>query len=220
LAVALILAAGRGERLGVDGPKALVELAGKPLLQWSVDALRRVASIQSIVVALPEGASAPVGTVGVRGGAVRSESVRLALQAAAGARDSDLVLVHDAARPLLTPALAERVLAGVDAGSDAAIAASPVTDTVKRVGRDRYVLETLDRSELCAVQTPQAFRRSVLERALDVPAEILATATDDAWLVERMGGSVAVVEAPRENLKITTALDLAVAELLLSRGPA
>jgi 2-C-methyl-D-erythritol 4-phosphate cytidylyltransferase len=220
LAVALIVAAGRGERLGVDGPKALVELGGKPLLQWSVDALRRVASIQSIVVALPDGASAPERTVGVRGGAVRSESVRLALQAAAGVRDSDLVLVHDAARPLLTPALAERVLAAVDAGSDAAIAASPVTDTVKRVGQDRYVLETLDRSELCAVQTPQAFRCSVLERALDVPAEILASATDDAWLVERIGGSVAVVDAPRENLKITTALDLAVAELLLARRPA
>ncbi|HEY2767546.1 MAG TPA: 2-C-methyl-D-erythritol 4-phosphate cytidylyltransferase [Solirubrobacteraceae bacterium] len=235
MAVALIVAAGRGERLGVEGPKALVELAGRPLLQWSVDALRTVAAVKRIVVALPAGASAPEGTIGVPGGAVRSESVRLALRAAGAGPDSEPVLVHDAARPLLTPELAMRVLAAVDgvpdageAGSsaavktapDAAIAAAAVTDTVKRAGHDRRVLETLDRSELWAVQTPQVFRRGALERALDVSDEVLASATDDAWLIERMGGSVVVVEAPRENLKVTTALDLAVAELLLARRPA
>jgi 2-C-methyl-D-erythritol 4-phosphate cytidylyltransferase len=243
LAVALIVAAGRGERLGAERPKALVELAGRSLLQWSVDALRSVPSIQRIVVALPAGVSAPAGTIGVEGGAVRSQSVRLALAAAGGGTEADLVLVHDAARPLLTPALAERVLAAVgDAGGgrgsdgasesrggrergggagtervDAAIAAAPMTDTVKRVGRDRRVLATLDRSELWAVQTPQVFRRAALERALDVSAEVLAQATDDAWLIERAGGAVAVVEAPRENLKITTELDLRVAEMLLAR---
>ncbi len=241
MAVALIVAAGRGERLGADAPKALVELAGRSLLQRSVDALRAVPAIQQIVVALPAGVSAPAGTTGVAGGAVRSESVRLALAAAGDGRGSDLVLVHDAARPLLTPELAERVLAAVaeerdreasrGKGSgerggevsnrvDAAIAAAPVTDTVKRAGSDRRVRETLDRSELWAVQTPQVFRRAALERALDVSAEVLAQATDDAWLIERAGGAVVVVEAPRENLKITTALDLAMAELLLAREPA
>jgi 2-C-methyl-D-erythritol 4-phosphate cytidylyltransferase len=220
MTVALIVAAGKGERLGGDGPKALVPLAGSPLLQWSVDALRSVSSIERIVVALPPGVSAPEGTLGVPGGAVRSESVRLAL-AAAG--PGDPVLVHDAARPLLTPELAERVIAGALAeGVDAAIAAAPVTDTVKRVGErgeegDGAVLETLDRSRLWAVQTPQVFRRAALEHALDVPDEVLAQATDDAWLVERAGGRVVVVEAPRENLKVTTPLDLALAELLIDR---
>ncbi len=220
MTVALIVAAGKGERLGGDGPKALVPLAGSPLLQWSVDALRSVSSIERIVVALPPGVSAPEGTLGVPGGAVRSESVRLAL-AAAG--PGDPVLVHDAARPLLTPELAERVIAGALAeGVDAAIAAAPVTDTVKRVGErgeegDGAVLETLDRSRLWAVQTPQVFRRAALEHALDVPEEVLAQATDDAWLVERAGGRVVVVEAPRENLKVTTPLDLALAELLIDR---
>ncbi len=213
--VALIVAAGRGERLGAGAPKALAELAGRPLLQWSVDALCAVPAIERIVVALPPGASAPAGTIGVPGGAVRSESVRLAL-AAAG--PGDPVLVHDAARPLLTRELAERTIAAaLGDGVDAAIAAAPVTDTVKRVGEGRAVLETLDRSDLWAVQTPQVFRRAALERALDVPDEVLAQATDDAWLVERAGGSVVVVEAPRENLKVTTPLDFALAELLIGR---
>lgn len=221
MTVALILAAGRGERLGAGRPKALAELAGRPLLQWSVDTLREVPGIERVVVALPPGAGAPKGTIGVPGGAVRSESVRLALAAAGAGRDSDLVLVHDAARPLLTRELAERVIAAaLQDGVDAAIAAAPVTDTVKRVDAGRAVLETLDRSNLWAVQTPQVFRRTALERALDVPAALLAEATDDAWLVERAGGNVVVVEAPRENLKVTTPLDLALAELLIGRGHA
>jgi 2-C-methyl-D-erythritol 4-phosphate cytidylyltransferase len=219
LALALIVAAGRGERLGADGPKALVELAGRTLLQWSVDALRVVPAIERIVVALPAGAQGPAGTVGVAGGAVRSESVRLALAAAGGGDGAELVLVHDAARPLLTAELVERVLAAV-ADHEAAIAAAPMTDTVKRTGSDGLVRETLERSELWAVQTPQVFRRAALERALDVPDEVLAQATDDAWLIERAGGSVVIVPAPRENLKITTTLDLAMAELLLARRPA
>jgi 2-C-methyl-D-erythritol 4-phosphate cytidylyltransferase len=217
MTVALILAAGRGERLGAGAPKALAALAGRPLLQWSVDALRAVPAIERIVVALPVGVNAPAGTTGVPGGAVRSESVRLAL-AAAGSGDP--VLVHDAARPLLTPQLAERVLAAaLGEGVDAAIAAAPVTDTVKRVGEGGAVLETLDRAGLWAVQTPQVFRRAALERALDVSAEVLAQATDDAWLVERVGGRVVVVDSPRENLKVTTPLDLALAELLLESRP-
>lgn len=232
MTVALIVAAGRGERFGAERPKALIELAGRPLLQWSVDALRAVGSIERIVVALPPGVAAPAGTIGVPGGAARSESVRLAL-AAAG--EGDPVLVHDAARPLLTPALAEQVLRAVSAeGVDAAIAGTPVTDTIKRgvegggkgeeegeggAARRVFVAHTLDRGGLWAVQTPQVFRRAVLERALDVPAQVLAQATDDAWLVERIGGRVAIVQAPRENLKITTPLDLALAELLITAPP-
>ncbi len=226
MAVALIVAAGRGERLGAERPKALAELAGRPLLDWSLDVLRGVAAIERIVVALPPGVPAPDGTVGVAGGAVRSESVRLALAAAGGERGSELVLVHDAARPLVTVALAEAVIAAAAGeGVDGAIAAAPLTDTIKRVGRDsggrdRVVSETLERSLLWAVQTPQVFRRAALERALDVSDEVLAQATDDAWLVERAGGTVVVVQAPRENLKVTTPLDLQLAELLLAPRPA
>jgi 2-C-methyl-D-erythritol 4-phosphate cytidylyltransferase len=235
LAVALILAAGLGERLGLERPKALVELAGRPLVQWSVDVLASVDTIEEIVVALPPDMEAPAGTIGVAGGRVRSESVRLAL-AAAG--PGDPVLVHDAARPLLTPELVQATLAAVGhEGVDAAIAAAPVTDTIKRVtssyqadsdevGGDQADLpprslpvvgETLDRGGLWAVQTPQVFRRNILERALDVPDDVLGQATDDAWLVERVGGRVVVVAAPKDNLKVTTPIDLALSELLIAR---
>jgi 2-C-methyl-D-erythritol 4-phosphate cytidylyltransferase len=211
VAVALIVAAGSGERLGAPRPKAFVTLAGKPMVQWSVDALRAVPSVERIVVALPDGETAPEGTIGVPGGAVRSASVRAAL-AAAG--PGDPVIVHDAARPLVTPAAVEGTLAAL-AGADAAIAAAPVADTIKEADADGSVRATLDRSRLWAVQTPQTFRRDVLERALDVDDDTLAAATDDAWLVERAGGTVRVVSAPPENLKVTTAADLHRAELLL-----
>jgi 2-C-methyl-D-erythritol 4-phosphate cytidylyltransferase len=215
MSVALIVAAGSGERLGARQPKALVQLAGRPLVQWSIDALREVAGLERIVLALPAGAPAPPGVIAVEGGAVRSESVLLAL-AAAG--EGDPVVVHDAARPLVTSELVERAIAALesDPEADAAIAALPVTDTVKRVDSAGAVSETLERSELWAVQTPQVFRRAALERALLVPAEELARATDDAWLVERAGGRVIVVRASAENLKVTTPFDLRVAELLLA----
>jgi 2-C-methyl-D-erythritol 4-phosphate cytidylyltransferase len=215
--IALILAAGSGKRFGAGAPKAFVELAGRPLVQWSVDALSQVQEIEQIVVAMPSGLAAPAGVSAVEGGSVRSESVRLALAAAGGGRDQDLVLVHDAARPLLTTELAAATIRALEADEsiDAAIAAVPMTDTVKRV-RDGVVSETLERSELWAVQTPQVFRRAALERALDVPDEVLAQATDDAWLVERAGGRVGVVMASSENLKVTTPLDLALAEMLLA----
>jgi 2-C-methyl-D-erythritol 4-phosphate cytidylyltransferase len=214
MAVALIVAAGSGERLGAGRPKALVELAGRPLVQWSIDALRDVEGIERIVIALPPGTASPPGVTGVEGGATRSDSVRRALGAAG---DGDPVVVHDAARPLVTRELTEQVIAALEADqdADAAIAASPVTDTVKRVDGAGAVSETLERSELWAVQTPQVFRRAALERALDVSPEELAMATDDAWLVERAGGRVIVVRASEENLKVTTPFDLRVAELLL-----
>jgi 2-C-methyl-D-erythritol 4-phosphate cytidylyltransferase len=210
MAVALVVAAGSGERLGAGRPKAFVVLGGRPMLEWSLEALR-AAGIAEIVVALPPGERAPAGCRGVPGGATRSASVKAALAAASPA---DAVVVHDAARPLVTPEHFTRALAAL-AGADCAIAAARVTDTVKEADPDGRVTATLDRERLWAVQTPQAFRRDALERALDVDAAILARATDDAWLVERAGGSVCVVESTPENLKVTTPHDLRVAELLL-----
>jgi len=215
MAVALLLAAGSGERLGFDRAKAFVMLAGRPMLEWSLEAVSRVPGVERVVVALPEGEVAPDGTRGVRGGATRSESVRAALGAAG---QGDPVIVHDAARPLVSSDLVARTLDELETHRcDGAIAATPLTDTLKRVDPDRIVQDTLDRSALWAVQTPQAFRRTALEQALDVEPRTLALATDDAWLVERAGGTVRVVSAPPENLKVTTALDLRVAELLLAR---
>ncbi|WP_205697340.1 2-C-methyl-D-erythritol 4-phosphate cytidylyltransferase [Conexibacter sp. SYSU D00693] len=211
MAVALLVAAGRGERLGSSGPKALVALRGRPMLEWSLDVLR--ATCDEVVVALPEGVEPPPGTVGVRGGAERSHSVRNALAAASAGGP---VLVHDAARPLLEPGTVHDVLAGLD-GADAAIAAARVVDTTKRTdpGGD-VVRETLDRATLWAVQTPQAFHRDVLERALAQDDAVLAAATDDASLVEALGGTVRLVPAPRTNLKVTTPEDLLLAESLLA----
>jgi 2-C-methyl-D-erythritol 4-phosphate cytidylyltransferase len=178
-----------------------VPLAGRPMVEWSEAALR-AAGIDYVRVV-------PPGYDGVPGGAVRSASVRAGLAALA---PCDAVIVHDAARPLVTPDLFAATLAALS-DADAAVAAARVTDTIRDAdGR------TVDRSRLWAVQTPQAFRRDVLERALDVSDEILAAATDDAWLVERAGGKVVMVEAPASNFKITTPHDLAVADWLLSKS--
>jgi 2-C-methyl-D-erythritol 4-phosphate cytidylyltransferase len=125
------------------------------------------------------------------------------------------VLVHDGARPLVTPALIRAVLGALD-GVDCAIAAAPVTDTIKESDGGGIVVRTLDRSRLWSVQTPQAFTRAALERALAMPADVVAAATDEAWLVERGGGRVRLVAAPAENLKVTTPRDLALAEQLLA----
>ena len=168
--------------------------------------------IGHIVVATPPGVEAPAGTSGVFGGDERSHSVRAALHHTLA---GDPVLVHDAARPLVTPEIIRAVLAGLDADADAAIAAARVTDTIKEDDGSSTVARTLDRSGLWAIQTPQVFRRDVLERALAQPHEILAAATDDASLVETMGGTVRLVESPRENLKVTTPDDLRLADLLL-----
>jgi 2-C-methyl-D-erythritol 4-phosphate cytidylyltransferase len=213
VAVALIVAAGSGERLGASRPKAFVTLAGRPMLEWSVEAMRAVAEVEEVVVALPPRESAPEGTIGVPGGVVRSASVRAALGAASS---GDRVVVHDAARPLVTPDLVTRTLAGL-ADADAAIAAAPVPDTIKEVTPEGLVSATPRRDRLWAVQTPQAFRRPALERALDVDEATLAAATDDAWLVERNGGRVRVVGSGEDNLKVTTEADLRLAEILLAQ---
>jgi 2-C-methyl-D-erythritol 4-phosphate cytidylyltransferase len=219
MAVALIVAAGRGERLGFGRPKALVPLCGQPMLAWSVGSLRAVPAVSQIVVALPADAldAAPDGVTAVAGGAQRSQSVRAAL--AAASPDADLVLVHDAARPLATPDLFTQALEALALApeADAVIAATPVSDTIKEVADDgRSVTRTLDRARLWAVQTPQVFRRAALERALvEASDELLSQATDDAWLIERAGGIVHVIGSDPGNLKITTPEDLRVAELLL-----
>jgi 2-C-methyl-D-erythritol 4-phosphate cytidylyltransferase len=235
MTLALILAAGSGERLGAEHPKALVALAGRPMLAWSVEALSRVEGVERIVLALPpgtgtadgEGCEAPGGIGGligpggpelrfVSGGSARSESVLKALESAP---EGDPVLIHDAARPLVSTELAGAAIAALlaDDDADGAIAAVPVTDTIKRVGHDGSVIETLERSELWAVQTPQVFRRAALERALAAGASELARATDDAWLVERLGGRVVIVASSPRNLKVTTALDLELAERMLGQ---
>jgi 2-C-methyl-D-erythritol 4-phosphate cytidylyltransferase len=219
MAVALIVAAGRGERLGSGRPKALVPLCGRPMLQWSVEAVQAVPAVTRIVIALPadELDAAPEGTVAVPGGLQRSHSVRNALAACPG---EDPVIVHDAARPLATPRLFEQVLQELERHPEAAavIAAAPVADTIKEVSADgATVARTLDRSTLWAVQTPQVFRRAALERALaSASDEELGRATDDAWLVERAGGTVRILGSDPGNMKITTPEDLRVAELLLA----
>lgn len=210
--VALLVAAGRGERLGHPEPKAFVPCAGRPLMAWSLDALHAVDDIEHVVAALPPGVTAPHGTHGVTGGAERSHSVRAALHAAPA---SDWVLVHDAARPMLTPLIVRACLdVMAEEDCDAAIAAAPVADTIKE-GAGEVVVRTLDRSHLWAVQTPQLFRRDALERALGMGDAALAAATDDASLIEQFGGEVRLVPTSGQNFKVTTPADLHLAELIL-----
>jgi 2-C-methyl-D-erythritol 4-phosphate cytidylyltransferase len=218
MAVALIVAGGRGERLGSDVPKALVNVGGRPMLYWSVRAAQAVSAISSVVVALPGDHlnEAPPGTIGVVGGASRSESVRAALRAAG---EDDVVVVHDAARALVTSEMfAMAIIQFERSGADALVMAAPVTDTIKQVSieGDMRVSATLERSRLWAVQTPQVFHRPALEWALSASPEQLARATDDASLIEQGGGIVAVMPSLDENFKITTPLDLRMAEMLLT----
>jgi 2-C-methyl-D-erythritol 4-phosphate cytidylyltransferase len=205
--VGIIPAGGSGERLEASGPKAFAVLAGKPMLEWSLEALGGVC--ERVVVAVPAGYEDPPDRV--RGGHSRSASVRNAL---AAAPEASVAVVHDAARPLVTRELVERCLDGLD-GCEAAIAAARMSDTVKEDDGAGRVVRTLVRDRLWAVQTPQVFRAHVLRTALDVSEERLAAATDDASLVEECGGSVRLVEASPENMKVTTALDLRVAEAIL-----
>jgi len=211
----VIAAAGSGERLGAGGPKAFIELAGRPLLDYSLDAFQVAGCIGEIVVAVPPGQEEQVaarGVVAVAGGKHRSESVARALELCG----SEIVVVHDAARPLVTPALINAVVDQLASDEDAAgaIAAAPVTDTIKRTDEAGQVELTLDRDGLWAVQTPQAFRADALRKALSDP-DSLPDATDDAMLVERRGGKVLIHKAPTDNLKVTRPTDLRVAELLL-----
>jgi 2-C-methyl-D-erythritol 4-phosphate cytidylyltransferase len=210
--VGIVPAGGSGERLGSERPKAFVVLAGRPLLDWSLEVLASVC--ERVVVAVPAGHEEDPDRV--RGGESRSESVRNALSAAP---EATVAVVHDAARPLVTRALVESCVEALEPGVDGAIAAARMTDTVKEAAADGRVLRTLDRTSLWRIQTPQVFRAEVLRRALDRDPAALAAATDDARLVEEVGGTVRVVEAPPDNLKVTSESDLRVAEALL-RGRA
>jgi len=185
------------------------------MIEWSIDAFRACDSVRSIVVAAPPG---HVGDFGghdlgvVEGGATRARSVANALEAVG----TGYVAIHDAARPLLTPELVEALVADLDANPDAAgvIAAAPVTDTIKRSGGSA-IERTEDRSQLWGAQTPQLFRTDALRAAL-AAAERPEEATDEAMLVEWSGGTVLIHPVEAENLKVTTPLDLRVAELLLA----
>jgi 2-C-methyl-D-erythritol 4-phosphate cytidylyltransferase len=154
----------------------------------------------------------------VEGGETRSHSVANGLAAITADGDPGMVVVHDAARPLVSPALIDAAVIGLDSDPElhALIAAAPMTDTVKRLGEDGIVVETLDRSELVSVQTPQVFRIPNLQAA--IAAGDLSAATDDASLVEAVGGSVGVIESPSGNIKVTVPADLELAALLLERS--
>jgi len=208
---AIVVAAGRGARYG--GPKQYDRIGGKTVLERSVAAAR--AACDGVVVVVPaEEAGRPVEGADrvVAGGATRSASVRAGLAAVPDA--AAVVVVHDAARPLAGAALWQAAIDGVVAGADAALCAITLTDTVKRVAGDN-VVATVDRSELVAVQTPQAFRASAL-RAAHAGGD---DASDDGALVEAAGGRVVVVPGSATNLKITHRHDLAVAEALLEVLP-
>jgi 2-C-methyl-D-erythritol 4-phosphate cytidylyltransferase len=219
---AVLAAAGRGERLGSDRPKAFARLGGRPLLAESLERLENSDWIERIVIAAPpdweepsilvaEEIAATKVNSAVQGGASRSESVRLALEDVP--LDAAVVLVHDAARPLLPEEVVERVLAPLSEGWDAVVPALPLADTVKRVEADR-VVETVPRENLVAVQTPQAFLADVLRRA--VTGDLITSVTDCASLVEAQGGRVKWVDGDPRLLKVTDADDLALVESWLA----
>lgn len=220
---ALVPAAGLGERLGPGSPKALRLLGGVPLLVHAVHALASARSVGLVVVAAPpegvddvrrlfDGHELPADVAVVAGGATRTASVALAL--AALPPEVDLVLVHDAARPLVPVDLVDAVVAAVRSGSPAVVPGLPLTDTVKEVD-GAVVVATLDRASLRAVQTPQGFRRDILVDAYARDAGM--SVTDDAGLVERAGTAVLVIPGSAEAFKVTRPIDLLLAEALLGR---
>ena len=214
---ALIAAGGQGARFGGVRPKQLLTLGGRPILERSVDAFLRSRVIDEVIVALPAGLAGnppaylhsdakPVRVVA--GGARRRDSVAQAF--AQISSSTDIVVIHDAARPLVSDDVIRRTIAGA-AAAGAAIAAVRAHDTVKRAGSDGVIIETIPREQIFLAQTPQAFRTSVLRDALAIEGE----ATDEAALAERAGHKVTLVEGDAANLKITTPDDLAIAERIL-----
>jgi 2-C-methyl-D-erythritol 4-phosphate cytidylyltransferase len=206
---AIVVAAGGGSRFG--GAKQFARIGNRSLLDLSVEVACR--ACDGVVVVLPNGSdwAAPEGVLLAVGGATRSDSVRAGL--ARVPADSDVVLVHDAARPLASNALFARVIAAVRAGADGAVPGVGVTDTVKRV-RDDRVVETVSRENLVAVQTPQGFARAALVAAHAGDG----VDTDDAALVEAAGGTVVIVEGETRNIKVTVADDLEVVAVLYERA--
>jgi 2-C-methyl-D-erythritol 4-phosphate cytidylyltransferase len=221
---AIVPAAGRGERLGPGVPKALRPVGGVPMLAHAVQALARAHAVGLVVVVAPpaevtsvrallESYDVPAQICVVAGGDSRQLSVARALDSLPP--DVDVVLVHDAARPFAPSELVDSVAAAVLAGSPAVVPALPVTDTVKRVGPDGRVVETVDRIALRAVQTPQGFARDVLTAAHAAVLPGSDPVTDDAGLVERLGRPVTVVPGDPEAFKVTRPLDLVFAQALL-----
>jgi 2-C-methyl-D-erythritol 4-phosphate cytidylyltransferase len=212
-------------RLGLDAPKAFVPLGGRSLLYYSLRAMAALDAIGEVVVTVPAGmeqrARAEVERAGleipvklVAGGAERQDSVRIAL--ALTSAESEVVVIHDAARPLATPAMFAACLDAVRR-VDGAIAAIAVADTLKRTD-GRMITGTVARAGLWQAQTPQAFRRVMLIEAHDRAMRERWTTTDDAELVERCGGRLEVVESSATNFKITTPADLEIAEALMARN--
>ncbi|MFO7549967.1 MAG: 2-C-methyl-D-erythritol 4-phosphate cytidylyltransferase [Haliea sp.] len=220
----VIPAAGIGARMAGEQPKQYLEIAGKSLLQHSLDALLAIAAVEAVVVALGAGDAwaPPLPCSRVRlavGGARRADSVLAALRALQEiAHEDDWVLVHDAARPCLLPADGERLVAAVLASGSGALLAEPVVDTIKRVDADGRVLGTLDRSELWRAQTPQMFRLGELAAALDRALRAGVPITDEASAMEWAGHPVAVVPGSTRNLKVTVPDDLALAAFYLGQS--
>ncbi|OMC40369.1 2-C-methyl-D-erythritol 4-phosphate cytidylyltransferase [Mycobacterium sp. IS-1264] len=217
--VAIVPAAGSGERLAAGIPKAFCELHGRTLLEWAISGLLKSGVVNHVVAAVPSdridqanqvlGAQATV----VAGGAARADSVNLALSALPG--QPEFVLVHDAARALTPPELIVRVVVALWSGHPAVVPALPLSDTIKAVDANGVVLGTPERAGLRAVQTPQGFVTDLLLRAYARAGT--AEFTDDASLVEQLGGQVQVVDGDPLAFKITTQLDLRLAETIVHR---
>jgi 2-C-methyl-D-erythritol 4-phosphate cytidylyltransferase len=221
-ASAIIVAAGSGSRLGRREPKAFVKLGGHTLLAWSLATVAQVSPIDEVVIAVPEGMEAaarreasdlqiPVKIT--RGGVERQDSVRIAL--AITSTQSEVVVVHDAARPFATAAMFEACLQAAERAGGA-IAAVPLADTLKRVDDHHVITATVPRAGLWQAQTPQAFQRPLLASAHERAVIDRSVATDDADLVERIGGRVEIVESTGFNLKITTDADLELAQAIVN----
>ncbi len=219
---AVIVAAGASTRMGSAGDKTLADVGGDPLIARTVDVFEGCDAIAAVVLVVSERNLDAIAALRdakgwqktmppLPGGARRQDSVRAGLDALP--LDCEWVLVHDGARPFVTPRMIEDGLAAA-AATGAAIAVVPAFDTVKRVGEGGRVVETLDRSELAMVQTPQVFRRDVLERA---HAEVADDVTDDASMVERIGVEVRTFEGARSNIKVTTPEDLVLAQAMHRR---
>ncbi len=217
---AIVVAAGSSTRMGSAGDKTLADIGGEPLIARTIDVFERCDAIAAIVLVVSQHNLDAIGALRdekgwqktlspLIGGARRQDSVRAGLDALPP--DCGWVLVHDGARPFVTSRMIEEGLAAA-ADTGVAIAVVPAFDTVKRIGEGGRVVETLDRSELAMVQTPQVFRRGVLERA---HAEVTDDVTDDAAMVERIGVEVRTFEGARGNIKVTTPEDLVIASAML-----
>ncbi len=216
---AILLAAGKGERLGGDTPKQFLQLLDRPMLCHSLDVFEASEAIDSVVLVLPQipfewpGARYPKVDAQAQGGATRQDSVASGVAGLAGR--TELVLVHDAARPLLEAELIDRLLAGMSETCDGVIPGIPLEDSIKRVGKDRLVESEVDRSAVWRIQTPQLFRREPLEKALRWAVAHGEDSPDCSQMLTRAGYRVKVVDGDPLNLKVTRPLDLMLAEAYL-----